>query len=77
MAKNFTANIEIDGQTLLMIAIPQMRKNGMHYEVNIKNIPRFYVNWSPLGRYDISEGQDVKIDDKIVLAVSDAIEAMG
>ena len=74
MTRNFTANITIDGKSLPVVIVPQMRKNGMHYEVNIKDIPRFFVTMSPLDRYDLSEGQEVKIPDEIVLAVSDIIE---
>jgi hypothetical protein len=74
MAKNFTTSIVINGEILPVIIIPQMRRNGMHYEVNINNIPRFYVTWSALDRYDLSPNQEVHISDEILLAVSDAIE---
>lgn len=74
MARNFTTSILIKGESVPMVVVPQMKKNGMHYEVNIKDVPRFYVTWSSMDRYDLSDNQDVKISDEILLAVSDAIE---
>ena len=46
----------------------------MYYEVNIKGYPRFYMNWSPLGRYDVAEGDEQALPYQLVLAVSDLIE---
>lgn len=45
----------------------------MYYEVNIKGYPRFYMSWSPLGRYDITD-EELKLPYQLVLAVSDLIE---
>jgi len=46
----------------------------MFYEVNIKGYPRFYMMWSPLGRYDINMEDEVTIPYELVLNVSDIIE---
>ena len=54
--------------------IPQLRKDGMYYEVNIKGYPRFYMAWSPLGRYDIVNEEDTVLPYQLILAVSDVIE---
>jgi len=58
----------------LATIVPQLRKNGMFYEVNIKGYPRFYMMWSPLGRYDINMEDEVTIPYELVLNVSDIIE---
>lgn len=50
-----------------------MRKDGLYYEVNIKGFPRFYMNWSPLGRYDVTEEVDLLPYD-LILALSDTLE---
>lgn len=74
MAGNFSKHINFDGKKLLAVIIPQLRKNGMHYEVNIKGYPRFYMIWSPLGRYDIVKQEGVNLPYNLILAVSDVIE---
>ncbi len=58
---------------MLAVILPHLRKNGMHYEVNIPDYPRFFVAWSPLERYDVTDAS-LKIPYDLVLAVSDAIE---
>ena len=58
---------------MLAVVIPQLRKDGMYYEINIKGYPRFYMAWSALGRYDIV-GEDKTLPYQLVLAVSDLIE---
>jgi hypothetical protein len=74
MPSGFEKNINYNKKTVLAVILPQLRQNGMHFEVNIKGQPRFYMAWSPLGRYDVAPGQDVKIPYELILAVSDAIE---
>lgn len=59
---------------LLAVIIPQHRKNGMYYEVNIKGYPRFYMTWTAMERYDIVNANEAAIPYELVLAVSDAIE---
>ena len=63
-----------DKKTLLVVIVPQLRKDGMYYEVNIKGYPRFFMSWSPLGRFDILEEDQTAIPYQLVLAVSDIIE---
>ena len=58
---------------MLAVIVPQLRKDGMHYEVNVQGYPRFTMSWSALGRYDIAaDGPEVPYE--LVLAVSDLIE---
>ena len=77
MSGSFSKQIVFDKKTLLAVIIPQLRKDGMYYEVNIKGYPRFYMAWSPLGRYDIVNEEDTSIPYQLVLAVSDVIEKQG
>lgn len=74
MAYNFSKQFTADGKNLLAIIVPELRKDGMYYEVNIKGYPRFKMSWSVLGRFDIV-GEDSNIPYNILLAVSDIIEA--
>lgn len=76
MAQNFTMRIPFEGDMVLAIIIPQHRKDGMYYEVNIKGYPRFYMTWSALERYDILQETGIKIPYELILSVSDAIESM-
>jgi hypothetical protein len=73
VASSFSKQVFFDKKALLAVIIPQLRKDGMYYEVNIKGYPRFFMSWSALGRYDVA-GEDHKLPYQLVLAVSDAIE---
>ena len=75
MAQNFSTAISYNGKTLLTIVIPTLRRNGMHYEVNMPGYPRFWMRWGPMERYEVVRPADAKLPDELVLAVSDAIEA--
>ena len=59
---------------MLAVIVPELRKDGMYYEVNIQGYPRFFMSWSPLGRYDAQEQEHLKLPYELVLAVSDIIE---
>jgi hypothetical protein len=74
MAQNFTKRVSYKGEMLLAVIIPQHRKNGMYYEVNIKGHPRFYMTWTAMERYDIANADEVTIPYELAFAVSDAIE---
>ena len=74
MSNSFSKQLVFDKKTLLAVIIPQLRKDGMYYEVNIKGYPRFYMAWSPLGRYDIVNEEDTVLPYQLILAVSDVIE---
>jgi hypothetical protein len=76
MRQNFTKRISFDGKTVLAVIIPEHRKDGMYYEINIKGYARFYMTLSPLGRYDVVP-ENPKLPYNMVLAVSDAIEEKG
>jgi hypothetical protein len=73
VASSFSKQVVFNKKTLLAVILPQLRQDGMYYEVNIQGYPRFYMSWSPLGRYDITDGSE-RIPYDLVLAVSDAIE---
>jgi hypothetical protein len=73
MARNFSRTIYFDKKSALAVVVPHMRKDGVYYEVNIKGYPRFFMSWSPLGRYDIVD-EDISLPDNLVLAVSDILE---
>ena len=77
MAQNFSTAISFDGKTILTIVIPTLRRNGMHYEVNMPGYPRFWMRWGAMERYEVVRPADAKLPDELVLAVSDAIEKQG
>ncbi len=60
---------------MLAVIIPQHRKNGLYYEINIPGYPRFFMSKSALDRYDIIGQEQTTIPYEMVLAVNDAIEA--
>ncbi len=72
MANSFSAPVMYNKRSLLAVIVPQLRKDGMYYEVNISGFPRFFMAWSQLGRYDIIKDQP-KIPYELVLAVSDVL----
>jgi hypothetical protein len=74
MAYNFSRQFSIDGKNLLAIIVPELRKDGMYYEINIKGYPRFKMAWSALGRFDIVGEETSAVPYNIILAVSDIIE---
>ena len=74
MANSFSKQITYNKTQLLAVFVPQLKKDGMYYEVNIKGYPRFFMAWSPLGRYDAVDDIDGKVPYELILAVSDAIE---
>lgn len=74
MANSFSKQVIFNKKPLLAVIVPQLRQDGMHYEVNIKGYPRFFMAWSPLGRYDIINEEGIELPYELVLAVSDVIE---
>lgn len=77
MAQNFSTAVSYGGQTLLAVVVPTLRRNGMHYEVNIAGYPRFWMRWGAMERYEVVRPVDAALPDELVLAVSDAIERRG
>jgi len=73
VASSFSKQLVFEKRTLLAVIVPQLRQDGMYYEVNIKGYPRFMMSWSPLGRYDVTEEHST-LPYQLVLAVSDVIE---
>jgi hypothetical protein len=74
MARNFSTTIFYNKQSYHAVFIPQMRPDGLHYEVNIKSFPRFYMVWSAIGRFDVLPGTSSGIPYELILAASDAID---
>ena len=74
VSNSFSKQIIFDKKPLLATVIPQLRKDGMYYEVNIKGYPRFFMSWSSLDRYDVAPRQETSLPYQLVLAVSDMIE---
>lgn len=74
VAQSFSKEVFFDKKRVLAVIVPQLRKDGMHYEVNIKGYPRFFMAWSPLGRFDVTNGDDLGLPYQLVLGVSDVIE---
>lgn len=74
MPDSFSKQFIFEKRTLLAVIVPQFRKDGLYYEVNIKGFPRFFMTWTALGRYDVA-GEDIPVlPYDLVLAVSDIIE---
>ncbi len=74
MANSFSKEVFFDKKRVLAVIVPQLRKDGMYYEVNIKGYPRFFMKWSELGRFDVVDGAEHNLPYQLVLAVSDMIE---
>lgn len=74
VSNSFSKQVVFNKKTLLAVVVPQLRKDGKYYEVNIKGYPRFYMAWSPLGRYDAVNNEETNIPYQLILAVSDMIE---
>lgn len=74
MRRNFTARVAFEGKSLQATILPEHRKDGMYYEVNIPGFDRFYMHWTELDRYNIAPQNDGGIPDDLILAVSDVIE---
>jgi hypothetical protein len=73
VANSFSKQVVFNKKPLLAVFVPQLKKDGMYYGVNIKGYPRFFMTWSPLGRYDAVDDFGGKIPYELILAVSDAI----
>ena len=74
MRQNFSVVLHADGRPYPAIFVPHMRRNGLHYEVNITGFQRFMMAKSALGRFDLVV-QSKGLTDALVLAAADAIEA--
>jgi hypothetical protein len=74
MKQNFTTRVRYDGKTVPATIIPQHRKDGMYYEVNIPGFERFYMRWSVTDRFEVLPQAGLSLPESLVLAVSDSIE---
>ena len=72
----FTTILSFDGRNAPASILPALRRNGMHYEVNVQGFPRFFMRWTELGRYDIlpDTEDEERLPYALILAASDAIE---
>jgi hypothetical protein len=73
VAHSFSHQVTYNKKAVLAVVVPQLRKDGLYYEVNIKGFPRFFMAWSALGRYDVT-GDEKGIPYELILAVSDILE---
>ena len=74
MARTNTTTVYYDKTSVQVAAVPEVRKDGLYYEINIPGYPRFFMSWSPLGRFDLAPGEEVKLPYSLVLAGSDMLE---
>lgn len=74
MRQNFKTRISYDGRSTQAIIVPEHRKDGMYYEINIPDVERFYMSWSAMDRFDVVPQKGLSLPDSLILAVSDAIE---
>jgi len=73
MPSSFSNQVIYNRAAVLVVVVPRLRQDGMHYEINIKGFPRFEMKWSALGRYDVA-GNQTGLPYELILAVSDLIE---
>ncbi len=74
MAKGFSGKVYFEKEQIAVVAVPEMRQDGLYYEINIKGFPRFYMSWTELGRFDVVDGEGLNLPYNLVLAVSDLLE---
>jgi len=74
VSNSFSKQVVYNRKPILAVIVPQLRKDGMYYEVNMKGYPRFFMAWSELGRYDAANNNEANIPYELILAVSDMIE---
>ncbi len=72
MRNNFSSRVIYNNESHLVVIVPEHRKDGIYYEVNIPSFPRFYMTWSASDRYDVVNNDSLPYE--LVLAVSDIIE---
>src|SRR4028118_1387508 len=70
----FTTILTFDGRTAPASILPALRRNGMHFEVNVQGFPRFFMRWTELDRYDVLPDVEEELPYSLILAASDAIE---
>ena len=73
VANSFSGQIVYNKKPLLAVIVPTLKSDGMHYEVNIKGYPRFYMMWSMLDRFDITNNSP-SVPYELVLLISDLLE---
>ncbi len=75
MARSFVQNISWNGRTIPASILTQQRPDGLYYEINIPDIPRFRMRWSALGRYDVVEEDATAVPYELVLLIADLLPA--
>ena len=73
MARSRTTTISWQGKMHSLSLLTEQRSDGLYYEVNIPDVPRFRMQWSALGRYDIVPGEGAEVPYELVLLVADVI----
>ena len=78
MRQNFSARVIYDGKTVSAIILPQHRKDGMYYEINIQGIERFYMHWSASDRYDVVPTNKKNVYDMLFPSIKNlALQIVG
>lgn len=73
MPLTYSVTVYYGKQSLPAKVVVQHRQNGVHYEVNIPDYPRFMLRYGALGRYELTRPSQ-KVPEDLVLAVNDALE---
>lgn len=73
MARSLVQNISWQGQIVPVSLLTQQQPDGLYYEVNIPDIPRFRMRWSALDRYDILEEESKGVPYELVLLIADLL----
>lgn len=75
MARSLVHNLSWQGRTVPASILTQQRPDGLYYEVNVPDVPRFRMRWSPLDRYDLVEEDGVEVPYELVLLIADLLPA--
>lgn len=74
MRQNFTARVTYDGRTVHAVILPEHRKNGMYYEINIPGTERFYMHWTVMDKYELVPQPGLKLPENLLFAIGDLLE---
>lgn len=75
MARSFSTTVAWQGRTVPVSLLTQQHADGRYYEVNVPDVPRFRMKWSPLGRYDVVAEDGIPVPYELVLAIADILGA--
>lgn len=73
MKRTFT--IHYNKKPLTFQILAQVRQDGRYYEINIPELPRFYMKWGATDKYElVAIESKPTISEDLLLLVSDTIE---